>query len=1719
MSTTKVIENIPLVSSSQILDNIEEGDITLQVTDSKRSFSFKIVTKIPTTYILSNPRIKISTLRSGGIEQYTLDFPDYDIIVDGKKEYVFIANVTNGDPATSSRENLKYQFTDKQVYKITYIIDVYNPSPGGRLNKFEYNNRTFTYYENPITFNENHFDFDDNVSYGDKISIKGLALIYTDGDNTIPQSTNNANELIPDSDAAGKYILDGITVVDINGSTVVAGQLAPFVTPAIEFNFEDAEEDLLGTQNDDTTYTGVGELDAFYRPQVLKFDPTGNYLLPPNNLAIGKIYVVTVTAKWAGGYETSVTSKNHLYILPRPEITGVIKKPLYVDGGQQDVVSISVKKHTGTTISSPTKIWFNFYDPSNNLVAKAGGSEGVGLNNDNEENNYSFKLSELAIVGPHGLVNGVQYTVKAETRYNANNNLQRITQHRYSDGVPITFDLVNPTIYNVTPYDIQNDEGNANSIDQIVASIDVSTAAYYLYAPTVSNGIKFYIYEVIDNADDELVATTNSYDFVNVVNLNSYNTYSIKLSHIVMQFGKILVNGTKYNIIAEVTLTKHNGSSETRRSAPSGDETFSQLIVPVSSVTISNTWALATDNDPKSSPTHFNESLLIGVSGYFKKTAQFGSSYTKQLDVGTTKFRIEYQLDGSGNWFPAKRAVLGQRSSPSESIAVAVNRISKITHATDASGEYFNIPMTPKTVGTEQQEMVFYIPQDQNNDNNYNNFAFTELNTVKVRITIVDTANMWAPSPNTSSSRQSESIQLINKIESYNFVNGTSTEPWNNATDDSKLYVHVNNNVVEVPRSQIKAYSNDIIQELDEGFRIINTGVDTKGAIDGALPKVNIYFYGNQVPASNQNSSNSFTVSQINDMGAVIYQHASAKEYPYFTVYTTQTGSNDRGDFYKSRLLYAHAPQSSGDTTIDSSRVGLTLLYTGNDNPNFRPDIPSNRRVKYSLLNDGVLTNANTGYDNEFVNLVSLQTSSNASTSQEGNFNFTLSEAGLMTTSSVLSLLVMRFTKQQVLNIPVDWKSIHAHSVKVGYKYDSSHAYDYKIFNSPSTVPLYVEPTRGTTLHYSVEYIVTNTNLSGTTGGLIVEKNVPNKFFPKSSDYTVRNSTYKTFNTHGQSTILFDLSFNIDPENRMDGVNVYFTSLHAVTGSGINKVRIGSYTSAGPQTITLLQSIGGKLRVTGASGNSTIDSDKSWGSYDSANISFEAFRDARVNSFDASYNPVSNASQPVSSSFYVESGSQSTFGTSPNSNCNPILNVPVLTRPNEDTNDASGNIYKLYGGVINIDPSSNHIITWPIAKDENVVPFTYDIIVKKGVSEVQIDSSSNMTVNSYVLSIDPNTVDKYVIEIKKVFNGFGLGQKRERSAADVIVFHSVKVNTTGMTVKVENPSNDSSVTLSWKQAVISGNSITVSGSTIGHELANFANNIYAHHIRYRTSSSGNFLKLGASTDLIENSSPKLYTLPNTVLGTLYEFVMYVEAQVKYTLNNALSQTKSIPFAVPLTPITSESKYRVSTIPSVILPPTSLNDTTTVLVQGSQNPTLLLNLNANGLEEEGFVSVVVILTQDGTPAKPDGEQALLIFPDPNTLPVDASNNLFPNTVGTIGIGAGDARLAGGDTATSTPRNLTSSVLSTDPSNNTYTLTIGTPPELNGRYGLSRLRMPSTINSGFVDSLPVNYMVILTTRRGTDIGVGEFTYKSIPSVSNVSITTTNGQYYVNFNLSPA
>lgn len=1463
----------------------------------------------------------------------------------------------------------------------------------------------------------------------------------------------------------------------------------------------------------------------------------------------------TRTATYTGGTLTSRSFTGPVTItttygvnangLPNTDIQFSIINP-----SNQAVIFSSVTLLSSLVINSTNKTLTGTVAAGDALVARAGGdpeASGPGVTIP-DSNIILLKLSDIDTINGVGLLNGINYSVIAKIKYETLNPPVFRDSDPYEE---VNFVLTKPTI-SVTAYDIQNDGGadgvpagnDADSASQIVATIDLANAAYELYAPNVTNGILFIFY----NDSEVEVARTSPYDFSN--DGIDKNLYDIQLDHITLTPStNSLTNGTPYKVKAQVTLVDHSDSEELRLSEDFFDVTFTQNIAPVISLNISNTWALVSNNDPQSYPTEFQASPPIGISGNFKKNAQFGSVYYKHLDTTSTNFKLDYKVVSSissrnTDWTTVKKAslVLQGSSVANETLREAANRARAGTLTESSVGEYANIPATTTILGTDQGDIVFFIPQQQEGSTD----AFDETDKVEVRIAVIDRASpaLWGGIA-TSSYTVSNSLYVIEQIDEYSYEVGESSEPWNSATDDSKLYVRVNGNVVQVPRAQIKAYSNNIIEELDEGFRIINTGVGTNGADADDLPKATIYFYANEaiLGGAQPTSSNSFKVNQINGMGAyaVIHQNAGAKEYPYFVTYTTPTASGNKGTWFKSSVLYAPdaennqwnigVGQNPGDTVTNPSRVGPTLLYTGTDDPNFRPDIPTSRRVKHVFSPQ--YSKANDTYDTEYVKFVSLQTSSNALTSQAGNFNFTLSEAGLTTSSSLLSNLVMSFTKNLILNIPVEWNSDYSHSVKVGYKYSTDIVYIEREFlksTNPLRVSLNVEPTRGTTLNYRVRYVVTNPNLGAgaTTNGIFTMEDVQNKFFPVSSDYTVSNTSYMTFNnggqTGGESSITFDLNLDANSTNRLDGVTVYFTSTD--TQPNINTVRIGTYDADElNKEITLLVSSGGNLQVLDTDGD-TIDSGLPWKDYTYANISFKAYRDARVKSGLASnppnppnpgatYVPVSNASDPEVSGFYVESGSQSTFGTDPEPDSNPIWNIPRLTTPGED-----GGI-TLSGGVINIintGPVSNHFISWTAPTDGET--YTYNLEMFKGNDLViAIQTNNGLTTTSKELDIDLTTTAKYTVNIRKVFEG-------EISEPTVIVFHTIEVVTSNMALSVQNPSNTSSVTLSW-------NNPTISGESVQPLAPSFANNITTQYIKYGIGSSGSYARLDEDVDADDvEASPKSYTLPSeAVPGTLLDFVMFIKANVSYTVDGVLSSTNSISHDIPLTP-TPALQYIVSSIPSVdVIPNSDSINIVPVLVQGSSNPTLLLNLNANGLETEGFISAVVILTQDGTANKPEGEQALLIFPDfpdPSPSPTHPLHPFtFPNTVdGTGGAGDGDVRLAGGDSATSFPRNVTPSVLSTQ--TNSYTLTIGTVETAEsvvvtggevGRYGLSRLQMPSSANSGFVVGSPVNYMVILTTRRGTDIGVGEFTYEDLPTIENVEIVTIGGQYFVNFVINTA
>lgn len=453
-----------------------------------------------------------------------------------------------------------------------------------------------------------------------------------------------------------------------------------------------------------------------------------------------------------------------------------------------------------------------------------------------------------------------------------------------------------------------------------------------------------------------------------------------------------------------------------------------------------------------------------------------------------------------------------------------------------------------------------------------------------------------------------------------------------------------------------------------------------------------------------------------------------------------------------------------------------------------------------------------------------------------------------------------------------------------------------------------------------------------------------------------------------------------------------------------------------------------------------------WNPYTSATITFVPFRDNRVDSAA------------------VETDNVFATWTAPT-----VWNIPAINKPS-----VSGPI-TLTGGVVN--SSDNTVLNWVNDTGSAYaypVAFTYTLTMSvDSASANSVQYTTAAAAASAILTIAANTTNAYSLELKKVFQG-------QHSQADIISFASVKVDTSVMVVSVLNPSNLTSVKANWVAPTISG-----TGSS-------FANNV----VSLCLTDDGTSLKIVTASTI--ESSGTTYAL-NQPMGTTLQLRIKATAHVQYSVNSVSADSSAV--SLPLSPSTP---YTVSTVPNVALS----SATSTVLIQNTTTPSLLMNLDAKGLEVEGFISLVVVLTQDGTDAKPEGCEVLLQFP---LSPTSSNPFLFPNMVG--GAGSGTANLVGAESSTVAPLNLSPTGLSNNTGN--YTLTIGSPNTSGanvGRYDLSSLTFPD--NSGFVNGQEANIMAILTSRRGTDVMVGSFTFASPPVASNVSVTTTNGQYFINF-----
>ena len=1510
---------------------------------------------------------------------------------------------------------------------------------------------------------------------------------------------------------------------------------APYDASGILFVFYDADDDEVARTSAYYFTNALGSGSTDY--PIKLSDISGNAIVNDITYTVKAAVKVTNHAGTTS-YVISSESSTVTFALTEPTITAIAVNDLYTRDTDEEIATITVD-HEAYELYAPydaSGILFVFYDADDTEVARTSAYYFVdasgSVSGPGSESLYPIKLSDIS---GNAIENGITYTVKAAVKVTDHEGNTDYVVSTESSNLTVTFALTEPTIDEIVVNDLYT-----RDTDEEIATITVDHEAYELYAPYDASGILFVFYD----ADDDEVARTSAYYFTNALGSGSTD-YPIKLSDI---SGNAIVNDITYTVKAAVKVTNHAGTTSYVVSSESSTVTFALTEPNITAIAVNDLYIR--DTDEKIATITVDHEAYQLYAPYATEGIKF-VFYNGTTEVARTSAYPFVNTSGSGS--ESSYDIKLREITPGALVNNITYTVKAAVKVTNHAGT------TSYVVSSESYDVTFDLiypvigsiaAYDIQNDGGQDGVFDPSDNEVDSASQIVATVGvntaayeLYAPYDASGTSGivfvfyNASGVEVARTAE-YTFLNDSSSS--------EKLY---NIKLNEITAATL--LTNGTPYKVKAGVTLVNHSGNTELRLSEAFTDVT--FTQNLAPVLSVEILNTWELVTDQDpesyrtnflaspdigisghfsknaqFGSLYLKHLDTNSTKFKLEYRV---SNSLGTFVtgwtpvtKAKLVL----QGSSDSTetletaanrARSSAGTLSTVSSGEyDNiPGTGLGTSQGDIVFYIPQKQVDDDNAFAETDKVEVRVTVIDSSSPSLWGGVPSSNSTASEQ----LHIILKIDEYDFTNGDasepwnsvdsgnlLINIPVSWNSEYSHSVKVSYKYsadaDDSYGAEQVFLKSsyPSTVSFIVDPAQGTTLYYRVIYVVTNLNLDApdtTTDGIITDKNVPNKYFPESSDYTISAPSYKTFNNHGESSITFTLDLDADSENRLDGVNVYFTS----TDSSIAKVRIGSYTTDGTKTITLLSNSEDYL-------NTMDSSELSWLYYDSANISFEAFRDARVNSTNAPYDASSSALDPVASVYYVESGEQSTFGTS--SDSNPIWNVPVLTTPGED-----GSI-ELSGGVINIiDPSSNHYIDW--AADDSA-SFTYDVKVIQGVSTVIVDDTDaaegkNISGNSYIIPIDLVNVAKYTVEIRKVFNGSD-EESREVSDPVTVVFHTVKVDTSDMDITVQNPSNTQYVNLSWNEPVFSGSSVTVSGE----ETSSFENNIFAHYIKYTDSSFNVLTKLGSSVDLIEQidspATKKQYTLPVTAIGTLYEFVMYVEAQVKYTVDGVVSTSKSDPFEVPLTDTTTESKYIVSTIPSVgEIPDSDGANVIPVLVQGSSNPVLLLNLNANGLEDEGFISVVVILTQDGTDSKPDGEQVFLVFPDTANAPFSFTNSVDTTTSGS----GGDPRLAGGDESTSAPRNITSTVLSTDPSDNTYVLTIGSVDGETGRYGLSTLMMPSTSVSGFVDDSVVNYMVILTTRRGTDIGVGEFTYEAIPSVTNVYIDASGGEYYVHFTLTPA
>lgn len=568
-------------------------------------------------------------------------------------------------------------------------------------------------------------------------------------------------------------------------------------------------------------------------------------------------------------------------------------------------------------------------------------------------------------------------------------------------------------------------------------------------------------------------------------------------------------------------------------------------------------------------------------------------------------------------------------------------------------------------------------------------------------------------------------------------------------------------------------------------------------------------------------------------------------------------------------------------------------------------------------------------------------------------------------------------------------------------------------------------------MKYTVYYTLSDPNTDTTIRGPVsIEYTISVSDEPVNENFTISNFDYNTFHGENESSFEFKVSFQDVDSTSINGINVYFKSDNDDENSSNNipetlVATVSRYNSdesehdenelikvtlqtEGPSTSSATDGV----KVLDKSGNS---SNQIWKNYRSGTIVFRPYIES------------GNEVNEVSGVYDEE----------------VINNFPVFDPVDPEFVSLTGGVIQSYQGT--------------------QVSWTNDLTEKYG-SVSNVDASHELSVNSQDQTENINgDSDSYHVNISGAASTYTVDIKVKivavngdvfYSESTTVVFDSVSVQTSSLNVTVARGSNHSVFKASYQPLVVDDgdddNLVVTSVEIVDNEDPD--NNVDPE-------GEAVVVLICTSTDANIKPATTVHThdISSYQLGDDIDAVVRVEAGVKYTVNDGESQN-SIPLYLTLS---AAENYVVAKKPSV-----NVADTYVVV---NNELKITLNINANGLWNEGLQGCFVLLTQDGdftdeVDADPKGALATLHFDSTqflNTYETQVPANAEPESIDNM--------------ATGEPFELT------DENGTTYNLTLNT---LNSD-DKSVLTVPA--NAGFDFTKPLMVIAVASTRLGLNSNI--------------------------------